>query len=122
MSIIQHDAVAVLLSQAAPIFEQYVRSCADAQGDFQAVEDAARLVIQTLRPALMTSGVKVASATATRDFACPECGSYLCAWSSHHRRVVTAEGEADHHVVRYRCVQCERDYYPLEAGNGLVGS
>jgi hypothetical protein len=112
----------VLLRHFDVVATDFAATCADARGDLSVIETAAEHAIRLTRSILLNAGVQAAADCNRRTRQCPDCKQPLHAWNSRCRRVVTAEGEATYRPIRYRCKDCEKDYYPFEEANGLSRS
>lgn len=119
---INHKSDDVLLEGVERILSAYREACRNSCGDFAQVEAAANRAIKAIRPLLMSAGLSDSAAASPTTYACPSCGHALVRHSRRERRVVTSEGEATFVSTRWRCRPCGRDFYPLEAANGLQGS
>lgn len=102
--------------------DTFLATIAATPGDFGVVETATADLLVRLRRALVEGGLRLSCVCAPHDYVCPACGQALWSWGSRSRRVVTREGEAALRSVRYRCVDCQSDFFPLEEANGLSGS
>lgn len=122
MSIVQQREADALLEAIAPVISVFLGAAARSKGDFHAVEEAGASAIRDLRALVMTSGLRVSTQCAERDFICPTCHVALHVWERRDRKIETREGEAMHTAVRYRCSKCHQFHAPLEAANGLAHS
>lgn len=122
MNAVLHDEGDFLHANIRSIVDTFAEVACLSAGDFARVEEAARVAILDMRDALMSSGLELSASQSRRTLCCPDCSATLGAWSQEPRRVVTSEGEATYHPVRYRCSACAKDYYPLEEANGLSRS
>lgn len=122
MSTVQQKELTLLLAVVTKYADTLLMAASASGGDFARVEEAVGDFILRLRPALVESGLRVCSASCSRDYSCPECVCPLYRWDSRERMVTTSEGEGRYESVRYRCSRCGKSYYPLEEGNGLTGS
>ena len=122
MNIIPQDQLEILHANIRSCVDTFAKAAGVSAGDFACVEEAARVAILDIRDALMSSGLELSASQSRRTLRCPDCSAILGAWAQEPRRVVTSEGEATYHPVRYRCSACAKDYYPLEEANGLSGS
>lgn len=122
MKSIPQEQVILLHSAVGEILDVFAQASWQSQGDFGHVEQAASAAILKLRGALLSVGLQLSSESSCQTRLCPTCHTALHAWSQPTRRVVTAEGEGAYNPIRYRCLSCAADYYPLEEANGLRGS
>ncbi len=122
MGPIAHERLGVLQQQVGQVLATLLEASAGSRGDFAQVEGAVHAAILSLRPLLLSEGLRVSAACAQRTCRCARCGRGLSPHTARERVVVTAEGQATFRSVRYRCQRCGQDYYPLEAANGLSGS
>jgi len=90
------------------------------QGDFAQLEHVLRRTILAARR-LLVDCLLSASAESAGGFACPACGEALRVHGRRPRTIVTSCGEGTYESVRYRCLSCEMDHYPVEVANGLDG-
>ena len=122
MNTIPQDQREFLHASIGAIADTFALAAVVSAGDFACVEEAARVAILDMRDVLMSSGLELSSSQSSRTHHCPACSAILRAWSLEPRRIVTSEGEASYRPVRYRCLSCAEDYYPLEEANGLSRS
>ena len=104
------------------VIDTFAEASLVSAGDFALVEEAARIAILHMREVLMSSGLELSASRSKCTYHCPTCSAVLRAWSLEPRRVVTSEGEATYRPIRYRCLTCSKDHYPLEEANGLSRS
>ena len=121
-SVICRNEVKSLLRFIEPLLLEMVSGSEVSDGDFHRVECAVRDFIQNVRSVVVESGLRLSMECSSRGYYCPQCERYLTAWGKCNRHFVTSQGEADVAVVRYRCVECKADYYPIIEANGLTGT
>ena len=122
ISTIQQKELALLLHLFEAHATTLLQTAVDAHGDFAEVEEAIGAFILRVRPALVESGLRVCSASCSRDYACPDCVSALYRWDSRQRMATTSEGEGRYGSVRYRCNCCGKSYERLKRQGLPIGS